>query len=126
MGKKAERKQKTDKKTSVKSVKEVKRIGIKKQYVKSRSACKITFTLPKEAAPEATQINIVGDFNNWDENATPLKRLRNGNFATTLELPSGREYRFRYWIDDSAWENDWWADRYAPNPYGTDDSVVIV
>jgi 1,4-alpha-glucan branching enzyme len=69
---------------------------------------------------------IVGDFNKWDTKATPLKRMRNGDFSVTLELEKGREYRFRYLIDNVKWENDWHADKYLPNAFGCDDSVVIV
>jgi hypothetical protein len=36
------------------------------------------------------------------------------------------EYKFRYLIDDSRWENDWNADRYIPNSFGSEDSLVIV
>ena len=98
--------------------------GIQKKYLKNRQSCKVTFTLPKEAVKGVKKVNVIGDFNNWDKNANPLKKLRTGNFSTTLELASGRSYRYKYLIDGSRWENDWHADHYAPNPYGGDDSVV--
>jgi 1,4-alpha-glucan branching enzyme len=69
-------------------------------------------------------VTIVGDFNNWDKEATPMKKLKNGDFTITLGLASGREYRFRYLIDGKIWENDWCADKYVKNPYGAEDSVV--
>lgn len=100
--------------------------GFKKQYLKSRPACRVTFKLPKDAAPEAKLVTIVGDFNGWSMNETQMKRLKNGDFTLTLELPCHGEYRFRYFIDGNRWENDWYADKYVPNPYGCDDSVVVV
>lgn len=100
--------------------------GIRKRYLKTRPVCKVTFRLPGEAAPLARKVSIVGEFNSWDREATPMKRLKNGDWAVTLELEKGRAYRYRYLIDDSLWENDWFADGYEPNPYGCDDSVVIV
>ena len=100
--------------------------GIKKQYLKSRPACKVTFNLPKEAAPEAQKVSIVGDFNNWDGRAAVMKRLKSGDFTITMELETGREYCYRYLIDATKWENDWCADRYRPNPFGCDDSVIIL
>jgi len=100
--------------------------GIKKQYLKSRPVCRVTFRLPKEAAPEAHIVTIAGDFNNWNTVETQMKRLKNGDLKVTLELPRNREYRFRYLIDANRWENDWFADKYTPNPYGCDDSVVVV
>lgn len=103
-----------------------KHLGIKKQYLKSQPACKVFFKLPKEAVQEAQKIAVVGDFNNWDQEATLMKRLKNGDFTARLGLETGREYRFRYLIDGNRWENDWCADRYEPNQYGGDDSVVTV
>ena len=98
--------------------------GMHKKYLKNRQSCKVTFTLPKEAVKGVKKVNVIGDFNNWDKNATPLKKLRTGIFSTTLELVCGKSYRFKYLIDDSRWENDYNADHYAPNPYGGEDSVV--
>ena len=100
--------------------------GIKKEYLNSDSSCRVTFRLPKEAAGAAKRVTIVGDFSNWEKDGIPMKRLKNGDFSTTLELLSEREYRFRYLIDGRRWENDWCADNYKPNPFGCDDSVVIV
>ena len=99
-------------------------LGIRKEYSKSHKMCRATFRLPGEAAPKARKVTIVGDFNNWDKEATLLKKLENGDFAITLELDPGKEYRFRYLIDGKMWENDWRADKYARSPYGVDDSVV--
>ncbi len=101
-------------------------LGLTKQYLKNGTQCNVSFLLPQEAAADARNVMVVGDFNNWDINAYPMKRDKNGNFQTTLELTSGREYRFRYLIDYSRWENDWLADKYVPNAFGSDDSVVVV
>ena len=100
--------------------------GIKKAYLRSHGSCRLTFVLPKAAVGQAEHVAIVGDFNEWDQEASPMKKRRSGDFAITLALPTGREYRFRYLIDGHRWENDWCADRYEPNPHGCDDSVVIV
>ena len=100
--------------------------GIGKQYLKARPACKVTFRLPKEAAPFAKSVAIVGDFNGWDINATPMKMLKNGGCTVCLELEIDREYRYKYLIDGAYWENDWNADKYVPNSFGGDDSVVVV
>jgi 1,4-alpha-glucan branching enzyme len=99
-------------------------LGIKKEYKKSGKICRATFTLPGKAAPKARKVTIVGDFNNWDKEATPLKRLAEGDFTITLDLDAGKEYRFRYLIDGKMWENDWSADKYVKSPYGVEDSVV--
>ncbi|MBI5666196.1 MAG: PilZ domain-containing protein [Nitrospirae bacterium] len=99
--------------------------GLAKQYLKN-GKCKVTFRLPQAAAMDAQTVVIAGDFNNWDTAASPMTQLKNGDFKITLSLDAGRDYRFRYLIDGSRWENDWSADRYERNDYGADDSVVVL
>jgi len=95
----------------------------KKKYVKGRPVCKVTFSLP---APEARQVCLVGEFNAWAHDATPMKKQKSGVFTATVDLETGRAYRYRYFIDGLRYENDYCADWYDPNPYGGDDSVVNV
>ena len=101
-------------------------MSLKKQYLKKTSVCKVTFALPKEAAGSATHVSLVGDFNNWNKDGTPMKRLKNGDFTATLTLEPNKEYHFRYFVDGQRWENDWNADKYVPNSHGSDDSVVVI
>ena len=101
-------------------------IGVKKQYLKTGDICNVTFRLPKDAAPDAAVVTVVGEFNNWSLSDTPMKRLKNGSFKATLKLPCGNEYKFRYLIDSSRWENDWSADEYSPNTFGGEDSVIRI
>ncbi|MCP4714033.1 MAG: hypothetical protein GY868_02865 [Deltaproteobacteria bacterium] len=102
-------------------------VGIKKIYPKNKTGCTVTFKLPKAAAPEAKQIFIVGDFNNWDTNAAKMKKLKNGDHTIAIQLEPGRQYQYKYLIDNQTWENDWHADTYVKSPFGdTDNSVVFV
>ncbi len=95
---------------------------LKKSYLKNGN-CRVTFSLP--AKVDAESASLCGAFNKWDKNAHPMKRLKNGMFSITITLPPG-EYRFRYYLDDHHWENDWEADEYRANPFGTEDSIVKV
>ena len=102
-------------------------MSIKKQYLKTKPISKVTFRLPPEAAPDATKVHLVGEFNDWDPKATPMTRLKNGEFKVTLDLETGREYRFRYLIEGSVWENDWDADKYVTSDLApVENSVVVV
>ncbi len=101
-------------------------VAIKREYIKSSGLCRVTFRLQKEAAPHAKVVTVVGDFNNWNLKATQMKKLNNGDFEVTVELPSNKEYKFKYFVDGMHWKNDWCADKYVRNPYGYDDSVIIV
>ena len=102
-------------------------MSLKKQYLKTKPVGKVTFRLPSQAAPEADQVHLVGEFNDWDTEATPMTRLKNGEFKVTLNLEVGREYSFRYLIDHCVWENDWDADDYVDaGVAGAENSVVVV
>ncbi len=101
------------------------RSGLIKEYLEGGSQCRVIFRLPKEAAPDALQVTLAGDFNDWDESGTRLIKLKNGDFSVSMDLDSGREYKFKYLIDGSRWENDWFADKYVSNSFGADDSVVV-
>jgi len=103
-----------------------KKMSLKKQYLKKRPLCKTTFTIPKEIGKTANSVHIVGDFTNWQEAAIPMKKLKNGNFTTSLNLEVGKEYQFRYLINETTWENDWNADKYTPSPYPDAENSVVV
>ncbi len=104
-----------------------KKKGEKKELRKAQSINNVAFRLPKVAAPDAKSVCIVGDFNNWNIHANPMKKLKNGDYTVKLALEKGMEYQFRYLIDEIRWENDWNADKYVRSPYGdVDNSVVIV
>lgn len=97
---------------------------LKKNYTKTGTTCRVTFKLP--AAVKAESAAIAGDFNNWDPARTPMKKLKDGSFSATVSLPAGQSYRFRYLLDGERWENDWEADTYMANQYGSEDSVVKI
>ena len=84
----------------------------------------VFFTLP--AAVEANEVALCGDFNDWSTDDIHLTRGGNGRWEATVDLAPGRSYRYRYLLDRQRWENAWNAEQYAPNPYGGDDSVIIV
>lgn len=95
---------------------------IKKKFFKAKPTCQVTFQLPKGI--QAKTVNLVGEFNGWDEQATPLKKVKNV-WKTTLELEQGQAYQFRYLVNGSEWHNDEAADQYVPNNVDGDNSVVV-
>jgi hypothetical protein len=86
--------------------------------------CRVRFRLPAEAGAE--QAWLVGDFNGWSTDATPLVRQPDGSLEVEVVLPPGRDYRFRYYRGGDRWDNDWSADAYEPNDFGGADSIVSV
>lgn len=101
-------------------------MSTKKKYKKSGKLCRVTFRVPKEASLGAKSITVVGDFNNWNINDNPMKKLKSGVFTLELQLESNKEYQFRYLIDENIWENDWEADKYVRSEYGNCENSVLV
>lgn len=93
-----------------------------KRYLKSKDVTKVTFYTPTSL--DAEEVYLVGDFNEWSETATPMEALKDGRFKVVLELQPNKEYQFRYLVNGSEWHNDWEADKYVPNPYSGDNSVI--
>lgn len=99
---------------------------IKKQYLKNKSQCKVTFRVPKDVGNGAKEMHVVGEFNNWDKGATPMKSHKGGIFVATVALEPNRKYQFRYIADGVAWLNDKDADDYIYCPYGNCENSVII
>ena len=97
---------------------------MKKTYSKTGTSCRVTFELPAEISAKTAA--VCGDFNEWDASKHPMKQRKDGSFSRTVSLKPGNEYRFRYLLDGGRWENDWAADKYVPNEYTSEDSVVVV
>jgi len=93
----------------------------KKKFLKTK--CKVTFELPT-AIEGAEEVYLVGDFNNWDERATRMEKKRE-KFSVTIDLEPDREYQYRYLVNGNQWHNDWEADKYVPNPFSGDNSVIM-
>lgn len=86
--------------------------------------CRVVFRLPAEAgAPRAW---LAGDFNDWSTDALPLEPQPDGSLTVETVLEPGRSYRFRYYLGDGRWDNDWAADAYVDNDFGGADSVLVV
>jgi hypothetical protein len=80
-------------------------------------------------APDAKQVALVGDFNDWKQNATPLVRVaqggRGGVWTVELPLAAGR-YSYAFLIDGHRWTPDPAAPRAVGDDFGRPSSVVTV
>ena len=77
----------------------------------------------KLEAPEAKEVALAGNFNDWDTDSRHLKQNKKGIWTTFLSLePDAYEYRF---LVDGEWQNDPAAE-VVPNEYGTMNCVRIV
>ena len=99
-------------------------MSISKTYSKSKPVCKVTFEVSADTVNGAKSVSLVGDFNEW--NPTALKKQKNGAFKASVELEKGKEFAFRYLVDNENWINDDAADKYIPSGVSFEDNSVVV
>jgi chromosome partitioning protein len=78
----------------------------------------VLFTLD---APEASLVQLAGDFNSWIPEGNEMQ-FGNGVWRKIIQLAPGR-YRYRY-VVDGRWLKDPLNDRVEPSAYGDQDSVI--
>jgi chromosome partitioning protein len=75
--------------------------------------------------PRAKDVQIAGDFNNWQPEKTPLQKVgTSGVWQTKLKIPAGK-YRYRL-VVDGHWQQDPYNERTELNPFGGFNSIVEV
>ena len=78
------------------------------------------------AAPGAGQVALVGDFNEWDARATPMRYDAGQNeWSVTVPLASGW-HAYAFVVDGSRWVHDPGAPLAPPDELGGPRSVVVV
>lgn len=76
-------------------------------------------------APEAAHVSLVGDFNDWDPEATPLRLRDDGKtWSATLDLRGDRVYTYNFILDDKEIVPDPAAERTIPDSFGGEKSVI--
>ena len=101
-------------------------MSIRKNYLKNKKECTITFTIPKAIGDKHKKISVVGDFNNWDQEANRFKKTNSkGTYTVSVRVPVGREYQFRYVADGTHWFNESKADKQIPAPFANTENSVI-
>lgn len=77
-------------------------------------------------APRASRVALVGDFNAWNVDQTPLVRdPSSGIWTVTVPLAPGRHV-YAFMVDGTAWTLDPRAPAAQDPDFGTPSSVVLV
>ena len=98
-----------------------KKLTKKRVTVKKMKAKRVNFTM---VAPEARNIFLAGNFNNWDMNSHPLKKGAKGIWKASASLmPGVYEYRF---LVDGEWQNDPNCTVCVPDSYGSENCVLTL
>ena len=82
----------------------------------------VQFTLP---VPAAHQVVVVGDFNHWDTNATPLRRTPGGTWRATVRLKPGAHV-YSFVVDGNHWVPDPSAPLAPGSDFGAPNSLMTV
>ena len=78
------------------------------------------------AAPASSRVAVVGDFNDWDPAATPLRPAGDGGtWIVELRLKPGR-YHYTFLIDGRRWARDPNSPPAAESDFGAPVSVLTV
>ncbi|HVZ49971.1 MAG TPA: isoamylase early set domain-containing protein [Gemmatimonadaceae bacterium] len=76
--------------------------------------------------PNATSVAVVGDFNGWDPNATPMERVgAKGPWSATVLAAPGR-HTYAYLVDGATLVTDPLAPKAPSADFGGDASVMMV
>jgi hypothetical protein len=87
----------------------------------SGDAIRFDLTLPTSAQ----EVALVGDFNGWDEHATPMSRRRtNGAWSAKVTLPPGRHV-YAFVVNGRTWLVDPLAPQVPDEGYGPANAVVV-
>jgi 1,4-alpha-glucan branching enzyme len=93
----------------------------KKESKKVPVPRKIEFIM---VAPEAHNVFLSGDFNDWSTRSHPFRKVSDGEWKVSVALLPGRyEYRF---LMDGKWQNDPRCAEHAPNSFGSENCVLTV
>ena len=93
---------------------------IKRSPLKGSQQVKVSFVLPRDAGG----VSVVGDFNDWDPLAHPLRPRSNGTRSATVTLPAGGRYTFRYLAEGGRWHDDEAVEAFEPNGVGGYNAVL--
>jgi len=75
-------------------------------------------------APDAHEVYVIGDFNNWRPDDLKAKKYKDGTWRKSVQIKPGT-YHYLFLVD-----GQWWTDPANPNrlqnPFGSENSVLTV
>ncbi len=100
-------------------------MSLKKQFLKSKPICKVTFRVSASEAEGHKKAYLVGSFNKWKPEL--MKKLKDGSYKLVKDLEANQEYTFRYTLDKKVWINEKEADRQDQSEFmDAKNSVIVV
>lgn len=76
-------------------------------------------------APEASSVQVLGDFNHWSRDTNAMQRGADGRWRVTTMLPPGR-YVYAYLVDGQRFQRDPQRDPVEDRDFGVTGSELVV
>ena len=92
---------------------------IKKTTPGQDGTVRVTFALPADEPDGA--VSVVGNFNDWDPFAHPLRRRANRTRSAAVTVPAGSTLHFRYLAEGGRWFDD----ETVSVPVGQDVAITV-
>ena len=73
-------------------------------------------------APEAESVMLAGDFTDWENAARKMRKLKSGNWKTTVSLEEDKTIQYRFLVDGQ-WVDDPDCQNRIPNGFGGENCV---
>ncbi len=86
---------------------------------------RITDVVVKYANPRASEVSIIGSFNNWEAGATPMRKEGKGAWTVTLHLRAGK-YPYKFLVDRKQKIADPANGAVEPDGFGGSNSILEV
>lgn len=92
---------------------------IKKTTPGQDGTVRVTFALPADEPDGA--VSVVGNFNDWNPFAHPLRRRANRTRSAAVTVPAGSTLHFRYLAEGGRWFDD----ETVSVPVGQDVAITV-
>jgi 1,4-alpha-glucan branching enzyme len=94
---------------------------MKEKGNQGRNRRKIFFQL---CFPDAQEVVLMGDFNQWNPRKHPMKRNGDGVWGKSVLLSPGT-YEYKFFVDGE-WQNDPENPLLCPNSFGSKNNFIII
>ena len=92
-----------------------------RRTLQKKMGSEVIFSVP---APNAREVHLVGDFNNWQPDERSRMESSNGTWVKKISLKAGR-YQYRFVVDGN-WTEDSGNPRKEANPFGQMNSLLEI
>ncbi len=76
--------------------------------------------------PRAERVSVIGEFNAWHPDATPMDTVAPGMWHATIPLPPPGRYGYKFLVDNERWLDDPENSEKEADGYGGFNAVLVV